>query len=94
MKIPKTQSASDLRANLFETLREVQEGDPQLVTHTKGSDGVVLISQARLNALLEENDVLKAIAKGRADVANGRVHSMPEMKEHLREMQAQWQKQR
>jgi hypothetical protein len=48
-------------ANLFETLREVQEGVPQLVTHAKGSDGVVLISQARLNALLEENDVLKAM---------------------------------
>jgi len=92
MKIPKTQSASDLRANLFETLREVQEGDPQLITHTKGSDGVVLISQARLNALLEENDVLKAINKGRADVAAGRTHTLSEMKEHLREMQAEWRK--
>ena len=94
MKIPKTQSASDLRANLFETLREVQEGDPQLITHTKGSDGVVLISQTRLNAILEENDVLKAINNGRADIVAGRVHTMPEMKEHLREMQAKWQKQK
>jgi prevent-host-death family protein len=92
MKIPKTQSASDLRANLFETLREVQEGDPQLITHTKGTDGVVLISQSRLNAILEENDVLKAINKGRSDVAAGRVHTLPEMKEHLREMQTKWQK--
>lgn len=94
MKIPKTQSASDLRANLFETLREVQEGDPQLVTHTKGSDGVILISQARLNAILEENDVLKAVNRGRTDVVAGRVHKMSEMKEHLREMQTKWQKQR
>ena len=94
MKIPKTQSASDLRANLFETLREVQDGDPQLVTHTKGSDGVILISQSRLNAILEENDVLKAINKGRADVAANRVHTMPEMKEHLQKMQSKWQKQR
>lgn len=94
MKIPKTQSASDLRANLFETLREVQEGDPQLITHTKGSDGVILISQARLNAILEENDVLKSINKGRTDVAAGQVLSMTEMKESLREMQTKWQKQR
>jgi prevent-host-death family protein len=94
MKIPKTQSASDLRANLFETLREVQEGDPQLITHTKGSDGVVLISQARLNAILEENDVLKAINKGRSDVAAGRVFTMPEMREHLLGMQAKWRKQK
>src|SRR5260221_9665999 len=59
MKVPKVKSATELRANLFETLREVQEGEPQLVTHTKGSDGVILISQAKLNALLEENDTLK-----------------------------------
>ena len=94
MKIPKIQSATDLRANLFETLREVQEGDPQLITHTKGSDGVVLISQARLNAILEENDILKAINRGRADAAAGRVHTMSEMKGHLTKMQAKWQKQR
>ena len=94
MKIPKVQSASDLRAHLFETLREVQEGDPQLITHTKGSDGVVLISQARLNAILEENDVLKAINKGRADVASGHVYTMSEMREHLGKMQAKWRKQK
>jgi len=94
MKIPKIQSASDLRAHLFETLREVQEGDPQLITHTKGSDGVVLISQARLNAILEENDVLKAINRGRADAASGDIHSMSEMREHLHKMQAKWRKQK
>ncbi len=93
MKIPKTKSASDLRANLFETLREVQDGDPQLITHTKGSDGVILISQSRLNAILEENDVLKAINKGRADVTANRVHTISEMKEHLQKMQSKWQKQ-
>ena len=94
MKIPKVQSASDLRANLFETLREVQDGDPQLVTHTKGSDGVVLISQTQLNAILEENDILKAISKGRADAAAGRVFTMTEMTDHLQKMQAKWRKQK
>lgn len=93
MKIPKTKSASDLRANLFETLREVQDGDPQLITHTKGSDGVILISQSRLNTILEENDVLKAINKGRADVTANRVHTISEMKENLQKMQYKWQKQ-
>ena len=94
MKIPKIQSATDLRANLFETLREVQDGDPQIVTHTKGSDGVVLISQTRLNAILEENDILKAISRGRADAAAGHVHTMSEMKGHLKKMHVKWQKQR
>jgi prevent-host-death family protein len=94
MKIPKVQSATELRSNLFETLREVQEGEPQLITHTKGSDGVIMISQARLNAILEENDVLKSIAKGRADVAAGRTYDLDEMKTQLSRMHAQWRKQK
>lgn len=94
MKIPKVQSATELRSKLFETLREVQEGDPQLITHTKGSDGVILISQAKLNAILEENDVLKAIAKGRADIAAGRSYTRDEMKQQLGRMQSKWRKQK
>ena len=92
MKIPKVQSATELRTHLFETLREVQEGDPQLITHTKGSDGVVLISQARLNAILEENDVLKAIAKGRADIKAGKFVSQKEVEGAMQEKFKQWRK--
>jgi prevent-host-death family protein len=92
MKVPKIKSATELRANLFETLREVQEGEPQLVTHTKGSDGVVLISQARLNALLEENEVLKSIGKGRNDAASGRTYSYEEASKRIRKMQSKWRK--
>jgi len=90
MKIPKIQTASDLRANLFETLREVQEGDPQLVTHTKGSDGVVLISQARLNSILEENDVLKAVAQGRAEIKAGKGIPQAEVERHMEKKFKQW----
>ena len=92
MKVPKIKSATELRANLFETLREVQEGEPQLVTHTKGSDGVILISQARLNALLDENDTLKAIAQGRADVTSGRTVSHAAASKRIKKMQAKWRK--
>ncbi|MGH9897920.1 MAG: type II toxin-antitoxin system prevent-host-death family antitoxin [Pyrinomonadaceae bacterium] len=92
MKVPKVKSATELRANLFETLREVQEGEPQLVTHTKGSDGVILISQAKLNALLEENDVLKSIAHGRADVASRRTVSHGEASKRIKKMQSKWRK--
>ena len=94
MRIPKVKSASELRRHLFETLREVQEGEPQLVTHTKGSDGVVMISQSRLNSLLEENEVLKAISRGVADVEAGRVVSQGEARKRIRSMQAKWAKQK
>lgn len=94
MKIPKIRSATELRSNLFETLKEVQEGDPQLITHTKGSDGVILISQSRLNAILEENEVLKAISRGVADVEAGRVVTHSEAKRRITAMQAKWAKQK
>lgn len=92
MKIPKIKTATDLRANLFETLREVQDGDPQLVTHTKGSDGVVLISQSRLNAILEENDVLKAISKGRAEIDSGKGISQSKVEQMMKKKFDQWRK--
>lgn len=92
MKVPKVKSATELRANLFETLREVQQGEPQLVTHTKGSDGVVLISQTELNALINENDILKSIARGRADVDSGRTISHTAAAKRIRKMQAKWGK--
>ena len=92
MKVPKAKSATEFRSNLFETLREVQEGEPQLITHTKGSDGVVLISQAKLNTLLEENDVLKSIAQGRADLASGRTVSLEQATKRIKKLQAKWRK--
>jgi prevent-host-death family protein len=92
MRLPKIKSATELRANLFETLREVQEGEPQLITHTKGSDGVILISQGRLNKILEENEILKSIALGRADVASGRTVTQVEATKRIKGMQAKWRK--
>ena len=92
MKMPKIKSATELRTSLFETLREVQKGEPQLITHTKGTDGVVLISQNSLNALLEENDVLRSIAQGRADVASGQLVSGMTAIKRIKKLQSKWRK--
>jgi len=92
MKIPKAKSVTELRKNLFETLREVEKGEPQMVTNAKGSDNVILISQSKLNALLDENDVLRAITRGVADIDAGRVVSHEKAKKRIKEMQAKWQK--
>jgi prevent-host-death family protein len=94
MKIPKALSATELRGNLFETLKEVETGEPRLVTNTKSSEGVILISQSKLNALLEENEVLKAISRGVADVEARRVVSHSEAKKRIKAMQAKWRKQK
>ena len=70
MKIPKIKSATEFRNSLYETLNEVAQGDPQLITHKRG-EAVVLISQEKFNAMIDEKDVLREIAAGTAELDNG-----------------------
>lgn len=93
MKILKAQTASNLRETLFDTLHEVSEGEPRLITHRSG-DEVVLISRENLNQILEENDVLKAISKGRAEINSGKGIPHAEVKRRYQEKIKQWRKQK
>ena len=70
MKMPKIKSATELRSTLYETLNEVAHGDPQVITHKRG-EAVVLISQEKFNAIIEEKDVLREIAAGVAELDAG-----------------------
>jgi prevent-host-death family protein len=58
MKMPKVITATEVRKNWFQTLKEVAQGDPILITH-KGGEPVVMISLKRYNELQEENEQLK-----------------------------------
>jgi prevent-host-death family protein len=89
MKMPKIKSATDVRKHLYDTLKEVSEGDPQIVTHRQG-EAVVLISQRRFNALIEEKEVLEEIALGVADLKAGNTVTHEEALKQLREHQRKW----
>ncbi len=93
MKILKVQTATNLREHLFDTLHEVAEGEPQLVTHRSG-DEVVLISRENLNQILEENEVLKAIAKGRAEIQSGIGIPQAKVKLQMQDKIKKWRKQK
>lgn len=70
MKMPKVQSATELRSHLYETLDEVARGEPQIITHKRG-ESVILISQEKFNALIDEREVLREISIGVSQLDRG-----------------------
>jgi prevent-host-death family protein len=93
MKMPVIKKATEARNQFYETLKEVASGDPQVIIH-KGGDDVIMISKSRYNKIAEENEILRAIAQGRADLEAGRVHSHDHVRSELSKMRAKWQKQK
>lgn len=55
--------ATNLREELYDTLKKVSGGDSLVITHKQGAP-VVLLSQDELNKIQEENEVLRQIAVG------------------------------
>jgi len=82
MGIPKIKSVSELRKDLYSSLKEVSEGSTQVVTHKQG-EPVVLISQSEFNKLSEENLILRNLEVGFADIRAGRINSTKEVKNKL-----------
>ncbi|EPZ50944.1 prevent-host-death family protein [Bacteriovorax sp. BAL6_X] len=82
MAIPKIKSASELRNDLYNSLKEASDGDMQVVTHKQG-EPVVLISQSELNRVIEENETLKKLSIGLSDVRNNRSYSTDQVRETL-----------
>jgi len=89
MKIPKIKTITQLRSSLYETFKEVSHGDPQIVTHKQG-EGVVLISQTKLNNMIQEREVLSAIATGVAQLDAGKGIPHKEAVIRLRKMKERW----
>ena len=82
MGIPKIKSASELRKDLYSSLKEVAEGEAQVITHKQG-EPVVLISQSEFNKLSEEKSILKNLEIGLQDIRAGRIHSTSQIRGKL-----------
>lgn len=83
MGIPKIKSVSELRKDLYSSLKEVSEGSTQVITHKQG-EPVVLISQSKFNKLSEENLILRNLETGLADIRAGKIHSTEKVKSRLK----------
>jgi prevent-host-death family protein len=89
MGVPKIKSATKFRENLYETLKEVVEGETYIVTY-KGEKNVVLISQDDFNQILDECDLLRSIAIGISDLEEGATLPHKKAVGHLRKIKGKW----
>ena len=89
MGTPKIKSATTFRTELFDTLREVAEGKPHVITHNQGQP-VVLISQEQYDSILDEKEVLKEIAIGTAQIDAGKGISHKRMLQEFKKIKAGW----
>ena len=70
MGIPKIKSATSLRSDLYETLKEVSNGELQIITHKQG-DPVLLVSKEKYDDLVGHSDSLRKMAIGLSQIASG-----------------------
>ncbi len=70
MGTPKVKTATALRNDLYETLKEVSDGKPQLITHKQG-EPVLLLSKDEYDSLLNEKESLKKMAIGLSQIESG-----------------------
>ncbi len=89
MGLPKIKSATNFRDSLYETLKDVADGESHIVTSKNGRN-VVLISQDEYNKLLDECLVLRAIAAGVADLDSDRTVTHKQAAAKLRKLKSSW----
>lgn len=89
MGIPKVKSATLLRGELYETLKEVSEGELQIITHKQG-DPVLLISKERYDELVDQSAALRKMAIGLSQIESGEGVSHKKAIQKLRSLKKKW----
>jgi PHD/YefM family antitoxin component YafN of YafNO toxin-antitoxin module len=89
MGTPKVKNASNFRTELFDTLRDVSNGEAHVITHNAG-EPVVLIAKSEYDALLDEREFLKDIAIGAEQLNSGQGVSHIEALKRFQKMKARW----
>lgn len=89
MGTPKIKSATSLRKDLFETLKEVSNGEPQIITHKQG-EPVLLVSKEAYDKILTESESLKKMAIGLSQIEEGRGISHKKAIQQLKALKKKW----
>lgn len=77
------QPVSDFRANAATMLKRVKDTGRPLVLTQNGRGTAVLLDVAQYQALLDENELLRDVQRGLADVSAGRTVSHSEARTRL-----------
>ena len=89
MGTPKIKTATSFRNDLYETLKEVSEGAPQLITHKQG-EPVLMVSKEQYDNLLDEREALRKMAIGLSEVESGKSVSYQDALKRLRRLKKKW----
>ena len=69
MGTPKIKSATSLRKDLYETLKDVSTGELQIITHKQGNP-VLLVSKEAYDKIVVESESLRKMAIGLSQIEN------------------------
>ena len=86
---PKIKTATTLRNDLYETLKKVSNGEPQLITHKQG-EPVLLVSKEDYDKIIEEKEALKKMAIGLSQIESGEGISHKKAKQKLEALKKKW----
>lgn len=89
MGTPKIKSATTLRNELYDTLKQVSDGDPQIVTHKQG-EPVVLISKVDYDLILDQNESLKKMSIGLSQIESGLGINHKDALKKIKAMKNKW----
>ncbi len=86
---PKVKSATSLRSELYETLKEVSDGEHQIITHRQG-DPVLLVSKEKYDELVDQSEAMKKMAIGLSQIENGDGISHKKAIKKLNDLKKKW----
>ena len=90
MGSPKIKSATALRSDLYETLKEVSEGGmPQIITHKHG-EPVLLVSKEEYDKILAESENLRKMAIGLTEIESSKGISHASAVKKLKALKSKW----
>lgn len=89
MGTPKVKSATSLRSDLYETLKEVSAGEPQIITHKQGGP-VLLVSKEKYDELLDQSEALRKMAVGLSQIESGEGVSHKKAIQKLKALKKKW----
>lgn len=89
MGTPKVKSATTLRSELYETLKEVSSGKTQVITHKQG-EPVVLVSKEAYDKMLDEKEALKKMTIGLSQIESGEGFDHKSAIKKLKAMKKKW----
>ena len=89
MGIPEIKTATALRSDLYDTLKEVSEGKAQIITHKQG-DPVLLVSKASFDEMSDQIQSLKKMAIGLSQIDDGKGVTHKDAIKKLKQLKNKW----